>query len=174
MVFNDTFNNISVCWKRVNTITLTLVQQYFSLFHKGVRVMMFNDTFNNICLFESVVKHHNDTFNNISVCFRGLGLWSLNTFNNISVCFRGLTLKQKYWKLFHNPNPLKQTEVLLKVIITLTLTLKVILNHKGQYLVHHCYIRLTVKYHNPNPNPKSNIKPQGSISSPSLLYKTYS
>jgi len=68
------------------------------------------------------------------------------------------------------------TEILLNValnIITLTLTLKVILNHKGQYLVHHCYIRLTVKYHNPNPNPKSNIKPQGSISSPSLLYKTY-
>ena len=53
MVFNDTFNNISVCFRGL-------------------------DTFNNIS-----VMVFNDTFNNISVCFRGLGLWCLTTLSTI-------------------------------------------------------------------------------------------
>jgi hypothetical protein len=51
----------------------------------------------------------NDTFNNISVCFRGLGLWCLTTLSVVE---------------HHNPNPLKQTEILLKVSLnTITLAL---------------------------------------------------
>ena len=66
MMFNDTFNNISVCFRGLNT-------------------MIFNDTFNNIeVLFQRVrVKMFNDTFSNISVCFRGLGLWCLMTLSTI-------------------------------------------------------------------------------------------
>ena len=61
MVFNDTFNNISVCFRGLGFNDT--YQQYFSLL---VRIMMFNDT-----------------FNNISVCFRGLGLWCLTTLSTI-------------------------------------------------------------------------------------------
>ena len=50
MVFNDTFNNISVCFRGLGLWCLTTLSTIFQF-------MMFNDT-----------------FNNISVCFRGLGL----------------------------------------------------------------------------------------------------
>ena len=56
MMFNDTFNNISVCFRGLGLWCLTTLSTIFQ-FVLGVRVMMFNDT-----------------FNNISVCFRGLGL----------------------------------------------------------------------------------------------------
>jgi hypothetical protein len=63
----------------------------------------------------------NDTFNNISVCFRGLGLWCLTT---LSTTFQfALEGFVESVVKHHNPNPLKQTEILLKVsisIITLT------------------------------------------------------
>ena len=55
MVFNDTFNNISVCFRGLGLWCLTTLS-----------TMMFNDT-----------------FNNISVCFRGLGLWCLTTLSTI-------------------------------------------------------------------------------------------
>ena len=57
MVFNDTFNNISVCFRGLGLWCLTTLSTIFQFVLEGVRVMMFNDT-----------------FNNISVCFRGLGL----------------------------------------------------------------------------------------------------
>ena len=56
MVFNDTFNNISVCFRGLGLWCLTTLSTIFQ-FVLEVRVMVFNDT-----------------FNNISVCFRGLGL----------------------------------------------------------------------------------------------------
>ena len=65
MMFNDTFNNISVCFRGLRLWCLTTLSTIFQLF-KRVRVMVFNDT-----------------FNNISVCFRGLGLWCLMTLSTI-------------------------------------------------------------------------------------------
>ena len=56
MVFNDTFNNISVCFRGLGLWCLTTLSTIFQFVFR-VRIMMFNDT-----------------FNNISVCFRGLGL----------------------------------------------------------------------------------------------------
>ena len=59
----------------------------------------------------------NDTFNNISVCNRGLGLWCLTI---LSTIFQFVESVVKH----HNPNPLKQTELLLTVSLnTITLTL---------------------------------------------------
>jgi hypothetical protein len=67
----------------------------------------------------------NDTFNNISVCFRGLGLRCLTT---LSTIFQFVS--KTNWNIVesivkhHNPNPLKQTEILLTVSLnTITLTL---------------------------------------------------
>ena len=67
MVFNDTFNNISVCFRGLGLWCLTTLSTIFQFVLEGV------------------------TFNNISVCFRGVRVMMFNdTFNNISVCFRGL------------------------------------------------------------------------------------
>jgi hypothetical protein len=63
----------------------------------------------------------NDTFNNISVCFRGLGLWCLTTLSTIFQ-FVLEDIVESVIK-HHSPNPLKKTEILLKVslnIINLT------------------------------------------------------
>ena len=65
MVFNDTFNNISVCFRGLGLWCLTILSTIFQ-FVLGGRIMMFNDT-----------------FNNISVSFRGLGLWCLTTLSTI-------------------------------------------------------------------------------------------
>jgi hypothetical protein len=62
----------------------------------------------------------NDTFNNIAVCLRGLGLWCLTI---LSTIFQFVLVVESVVK-HHNPNPLKQTEILLKVSLnTITLTL---------------------------------------------------
>ena len=66
MVFNDTFNNISVCFRGLGLWCLTTLSTIFQFVLEGFRVIMFNDT-----------------FNNISVCFRGLGLWCLTTLSTI-------------------------------------------------------------------------------------------
>jgi hypothetical protein len=64
----------------------------------------------------------NDTINNISVCFRGLGLWCLTTLSTIFQ-FVSEDIVESVVK-HHNPNPLKQTEILLKVSLsTIALTL---------------------------------------------------
>jgi hypothetical protein len=65
MVFNDTFNNISVCFRGLGLWFLTTLSTIFQFVSEG-RVMVLNDT-----------------FNNISVCFRGLGLWCLTTLSTI-------------------------------------------------------------------------------------------
>ena len=57
MVFNDTFNNISVCLRGLGLWCLMTLSTLFQFVSEVVRVMVFNDT-----------------FNNISVCFRGLGI----------------------------------------------------------------------------------------------------
>ena len=61
MVHNDTFNNISVCFRGLGLWFLTTLSTIFQFVSEG-RVMVLNDT-----------------FNNISVCLRGLGLWCLRT-----------------------------------------------------------------------------------------------
>jgi hypothetical protein len=62
----------------------------------------------------------NDTFNNISVCLSGLGLWCLTT---LSTIFQFVLIVESVVK-HHEPNPLKQTEILLKVSLnTINLTL---------------------------------------------------
>ena len=67
MVFNDTFNNISVCFRGLGLWCLTTLSTIFQfVLEVCFRVMVFNDT-----------------FNNISVCFRGLGLWCLTTLSTI-------------------------------------------------------------------------------------------
>ena len=65
MIFNDTFSNISVCFRGLGLWCLMTLSTIFQFF-KRVRVMVFNET-----------------FNNISVCFRGLGLWCLTTLSTI-------------------------------------------------------------------------------------------
>ena len=55
MVFNDTFNNISVCFRGLGLWCLTTLSTIFQFVLEGSMVF-------------------NDTFNNISDCFRGLGL----------------------------------------------------------------------------------------------------
>jgi hypothetical protein len=65
MVFSDTFNNISVCFRGLGLWCLMKLSTIFQ-FVSDVIVMAFNDT-----------------FNNISVCFRGLGLWCLMTLSTI-------------------------------------------------------------------------------------------
>ena len=54
MMFNDTFNNISVCFRGLGLWCLTTLSTIFQFVLEGFMVF-------------------NDTFNNISVCFRGLG-----------------------------------------------------------------------------------------------------
>ena len=61
MMFNDTFNDISVCFRGLGLWFLTTLSTIFQFVSEG-RVMVLNDT-----------------FNNISVCLRGLGLWCLRT-----------------------------------------------------------------------------------------------
>ena len=65
MVFNDTFNNISVCFRGLGLWCLTTLSTIFQFVLED-RIMVFNDT-----------------FNNISVCFKGLGLWCLPTLSTI-------------------------------------------------------------------------------------------
>ena len=69
MVFNDTFNNISVCFRGFNNISVC----FRGLFRLGlwclIRIMVFNDTFNNISV--------------STILFRGLGLWCLTTLSTI-------------------------------------------------------------------------------------------
>jgi hypothetical protein len=70
----------------------------------------------------------NDTFNNISVCFRGLGLWCSMT---LSTIFQFVSDIVESVVKHHNPNPLKQTEILLKVslnIITKVIILYIIVS----------------------------------------------
>ena len=59
MVFNDTFNNISVCFRGLGLWCLTTLSTIFQL-------EVLDDTFNNISGFRVMVMF-NDTFNNISV-----------------------------------------------------------------------------------------------------------
>jgi hypothetical protein len=66
MVFNDTFNNISVCFRGLGLWCLMTLSTIFQFVFSGFRVMMLNDT-----------------FNNISVYLRGLGLWCLTTLSTI-------------------------------------------------------------------------------------------
>ena len=49
MMLNDTFNNISVCFRGLGLWCLTTLSTIFQ-FVERVRVMVFNDTFNNISL----------------------------------------------------------------------------------------------------------------------------
>ena len=112
MVFSDTFNIISVCFRGLELwclMTLSTIfqfvaegqgydvqrhfQQYFSLL-QVVRVMVFNDTFKQyFSLRQGVrVKMLCDTFNNICFFQRVRVMVFNDTFNNVSVCFRGLGL----------------------------------------------------------------------------------